>query len=567
MEAAKQKKSIVLTTHSMEEADILGDKIGIMARGRLRCIGNSVHLKHKFGKGYKISVSCEGSISSTTTDNFRGVRHFFEEHLGICSVEESETYLHFRVPINCALMANFLSLLEAQKLALGIIDIQISLSSLEDVFLNLAKACELEDAQRNQASCDVALPSGQRTNVLIGFEGPVKLSDGTAFTIEWGPDENGMLIPVETREVEIEEHTVELECPEIKPPDHKMSVMIQNSRFDVAIPPGVSAGQKFTVTIETHVPKTSESQLAQDKFATEVCVTDAREELQARVTKLHTPYRNQANALFNKNLAFQKKRRITNICLLVVPILVLGVVFAIQELLEVFFLGTSAVRCPYCGPADDDYGKFYCNNAASCVDFFFPNSSRQALKNQFGFDVVARCEILAGIGPNGKSDAEFCYGGGNSSCFQTKWASETQFEFCPFKAGTIPTQPIFGSSPLAASRALKPVKITSDLFSRQFAFKIGNKSGTREEEILPKMTGVMRELNHQLFSLMFEGRFGCKGRFVDESTEFPQALCQLLQHGTDSSDVCCIDFTGNDSLPGDSQDGIADWRDGGLSEP
>ena len=54
IEAAKQDRCIVLTTHSMEEADILGDRIGIMAKGRLRCLGNSVRLKTRFGAGYKV---------------------------------------------------------------------------------------------------------------------------------------------------------------------------------------------------------------------------------------------------------------------------------------------------------------------------------------------------------------------------------------------------------------------------------------------------------------------------------------------------------------------------------
>jgi ABC-type multidrug transport system ATPase subunit len=31
---AKKGRAVVLTTHSMEEADILGDRIAIMARGR-----------------------------------------------------------------------------------------------------------------------------------------------------------------------------------------------------------------------------------------------------------------------------------------------------------------------------------------------------------------------------------------------------------------------------------------------------------------------------------------------------------------------------------------------------
>lgn len=55
IEEAKVGRAIVLTTHSMEEADILGDRIAIMARGRLRCIGTSNRLKQKFGAGYQVS--------------------------------------------------------------------------------------------------------------------------------------------------------------------------------------------------------------------------------------------------------------------------------------------------------------------------------------------------------------------------------------------------------------------------------------------------------------------------------------------------------------------------------
>ncbi|KAF9932556.1 ATP-binding cassette sub- A member 1 [Linnemannia zychae] len=56
IEKFKQDRIIILTTHSMEEADILGDRICVMAHGRLRAIGNSIHLKNKFGAGYRISL-------------------------------------------------------------------------------------------------------------------------------------------------------------------------------------------------------------------------------------------------------------------------------------------------------------------------------------------------------------------------------------------------------------------------------------------------------------------------------------------------------------------------------
>ncbi|KAJ3314632.1 ATP-binding cassette sub- A member 1 [Blyttiomyces sp. JEL0837] len=56
VENFKKDRVIVLTTHSMEEADVLGDRIAIMAHGRLRAIGNSISLKNKYGAGYRISV-------------------------------------------------------------------------------------------------------------------------------------------------------------------------------------------------------------------------------------------------------------------------------------------------------------------------------------------------------------------------------------------------------------------------------------------------------------------------------------------------------------------------------
>ncbi|RYY32656.1 ATP-binding cassette domain-containing protein, partial [archaeon] len=52
----KQGRVIILTTHFMDEADILGDRIALMARGRLRVAGSSLYLKKKFGAGYHLSV-------------------------------------------------------------------------------------------------------------------------------------------------------------------------------------------------------------------------------------------------------------------------------------------------------------------------------------------------------------------------------------------------------------------------------------------------------------------------------------------------------------------------------
>jgi ABC-type multidrug transport system ATPase subunit len=52
----KQGKTIVLSTHFMDEADILGDKIGILAYGSLQCVGTPEFLKQRFGLGYSLNI-------------------------------------------------------------------------------------------------------------------------------------------------------------------------------------------------------------------------------------------------------------------------------------------------------------------------------------------------------------------------------------------------------------------------------------------------------------------------------------------------------------------------------
>jgi ATP-binding cassette subfamily A (ABC1) protein 3 len=51
----KNDRIIILTTHFMDEADYLGDRIGIMAAGKMVACGSNVFLKNKFGVGYNIT--------------------------------------------------------------------------------------------------------------------------------------------------------------------------------------------------------------------------------------------------------------------------------------------------------------------------------------------------------------------------------------------------------------------------------------------------------------------------------------------------------------------------------
>eukprot|EP00437_Effrenium_voratum_P070007 CAMPEP_0181499472 /NCGR_PEP_ID=MMETSP1110-20121109/54681_1 /TAXON_ID=174948 /ORGANISM="Symbiodinium sp., Strain CCMP421" /LENGTH=122 /DNA_ID=CAMNT_0023627669 /DNA_START=119 /DNA_END=484 /DNA_ORIENTATION=+ len=64
----KKDRCVILTTHSLEEADILADRIGIMSLGQLKVVGSSLHLKNKFGDGYKISINFKEENRVEATD-------------------------------------------------------------------------------------------------------------------------------------------------------------------------------------------------------------------------------------------------------------------------------------------------------------------------------------------------------------------------------------------------------------------------------------------------------------------------------------------------------------------
>ena len=53
----KNGRIILLTTHLMDEADYLGDRIGIMADGNIVGCGSSVYLKNKYGSGYNLTFT------------------------------------------------------------------------------------------------------------------------------------------------------------------------------------------------------------------------------------------------------------------------------------------------------------------------------------------------------------------------------------------------------------------------------------------------------------------------------------------------------------------------------
>jgi ABC-type multidrug transport system ATPase subunit len=78
-----EKPSVILTTHSMEECEALCPRIGIMANGRLRCLGSAQHLKNKFGQGFQAEMRVK--TVHPYDDDYQFTRDMLENFKPWCS--------------------------------------------------------------------------------------------------------------------------------------------------------------------------------------------------------------------------------------------------------------------------------------------------------------------------------------------------------------------------------------------------------------------------------------------------------------------------------------------------
>ncbi|KAL2914225.1 hypothetical protein HK105_206322 [Polyrhizophydium stewartii] len=133
IEKFKRGRVVILTTHSMEEADVLGDRIAVMSKGRLLAINNSIALKTKFGTGYRISVVTDQSEAARVKDIVQSMIP------GANLEDDSAGALIYQFPETSAnVIPDFVHWLEENKDGL-IKSWGISQSTLEEVFLKLIR--------------------------------------------------------------------------------------------------------------------------------------------------------------------------------------------------------------------------------------------------------------------------------------------------------------------------------------------------------------------------------------------------------------------------------------------
>ncbi|ELW67446.1 ATP-binding cassette sub-family A member 5 [Tupaia chinensis] len=91
-----KKRAAILTTHYMEEAEAVCDRVAIMVSGQLRCIGTVQHLKSKFGKGYFLEIKLKDWIENLEVDRLqREIQYIFPN----ASRQESfSSILAYKIP-------------------------------------------------------------------------------------------------------------------------------------------------------------------------------------------------------------------------------------------------------------------------------------------------------------------------------------------------------------------------------------------------------------------------------------------------------------------------------------
>jgi ABC-type multidrug transport system ATPase subunit len=62
-------RTILLCTHHLDEADILGDRVVMMHQGRMICSGSPLYLKTHYGSGYHLTINKEQNTLSKVCPN------------------------------------------------------------------------------------------------------------------------------------------------------------------------------------------------------------------------------------------------------------------------------------------------------------------------------------------------------------------------------------------------------------------------------------------------------------------------------------------------------------------
>ena len=127
----KQNRVVILTTHSMEEADVLSDRVCVVVDGRLSCSGSALYLKNRYGDGFRITL-----VSKDPKELGRIINSQFPSAK---ILDSSGGSLVVGIPLNCTSeIQSFFKTMESRNAVSDLIeDWGLSNTTLEEVFMRV----------------------------------------------------------------------------------------------------------------------------------------------------------------------------------------------------------------------------------------------------------------------------------------------------------------------------------------------------------------------------------------------------------------------------------------------
>ncbi|XP_013143539.1 PREDICTED: ATP-binding cassette sub-family A member 3-like isoform X1 [Papilio polytes] len=131
LQKEKKGRTMILTTHFMDEADVLGDRIAIMSGGKLQCVGTPYFLKKHYGIGYKLTI-----VKKDDCDVLN-VTAFFKRH--VPDIRENTNIgseLTYILPNDhVSKFPDMLKEFEQKREEMKVSSYGLSVTSLEEVFM------------------------------------------------------------------------------------------------------------------------------------------------------------------------------------------------------------------------------------------------------------------------------------------------------------------------------------------------------------------------------------------------------------------------------------------------
>ncbi|KAG1952045.1 ATP-binding cassette sub-family A member 12 isoform X3 [Pimephales promelas] len=141
----KKERTIILSSHHLDEAEVLSDRIAFLERGGLKCCGSPFYLKDKLAKGYNLTLTKKvQSPDSNEKFDIEAIRDFIQSYLPDARRKEGEVgdLIYALPPYTTQNAAAYQSLLTDLDQNLDMLQLGcygISDTTLEEVFLQLTR--------------------------------------------------------------------------------------------------------------------------------------------------------------------------------------------------------------------------------------------------------------------------------------------------------------------------------------------------------------------------------------------------------------------------------------------